>query len=62
MTFARATHTHTRTQRTHEHTAINSNLTRPSEKTLKTQDLGDQAAMETEYSDRQTTEFETSYE
>ena len=36
---------------------------RPQEyETLKTQDLGDQAAMETEYSDRQTTEFETSYE
>ena len=36
---------------------------RPQEyETLKTQDLGDQAEMETEYSDRQTTEFETSYE
>ena len=36
---------------------------RPQEyETLKTQDLADQAAMETEYSDRQTTEFETSYE
>ena len=36
---------------------------RPQEyETLKTQALGDQAAMETEYSDRQTTEFETSYE
>ena len=36
---------------------------RPQEyETLKTQDLGDQAAMETEHSDRQTTEFETSYE